>query len=276
MTVRVSINDANPLGGAELSDIIPIARTGDLTPTTITVGDVIDKAGETLAPITNPFFSGKIKNNATVDGDLFSGTTNTCEINDIHEDTVRAGATFYTSSLSNTQVSPTSDSDKVVYGSASMVFNRATDGANVTGTIGGQYANVSILGSGNITSVKGAYTHINLNGSGAINQCFGNQVLIGVTTGTVTTARVIDVRLSQVGGTITNGYGVYIGVVSATNAYSIFASDPGSPSYFAAKVSMAGNANITLSEYADNAAALLAGLSIGDMYRTGDALKIVH
>lgn len=29
-------------------------------------------------------------------------------------------------------------------------------------------------------------------------------------------------------------------------------------------------------EYADNAAALLAGLTVGQIYRTGDTLKIVH
>lgn len=29
-------------------------------------------------------------------------------------------------------------------------------------------------------------------------------------------------------------------------------------------------------EYADNDAALLAGLVVGDIYRTGDDLKIVH
>lgn len=29
-------------------------------------------------------------------------------------------------------------------------------------------------------------------------------------------------------------------------------------------------------EYANNAAALLAGLSVGELYRTGDLLKIVH
>jgi hypothetical protein len=28
--------------------------------------------------------------------------------------------------------------------------------------------------------------------------------------------------------------------------------------------------------YADNAAAVAAGLSVGELYRTGDALKIVH
>ena len=29
-------------------------------------------------------------------------------------------------------------------------------------------------------------------------------------------------------------------------------------------------------EYADNAAAILGGLTVGKIYRTGDALKIVH
>ena len=35
-------------------------------------------------------------------------------------------------------------------------------------------------------------------------------------------------------------------------------------------------ANITVSEYADNAAAVAAGLAVGDFYRTGDLLKVVH
>lgn len=34
--------------------------------------------------------------------------------------------------------------------------------------------------------------------------------------------------------------------------------------------------NETMIEYADNAAALAGGLSIGDYYRTGDYVKIVH
>lgn len=31
-----------------------------------------------------------------------------------------------------------------------------------------------------------------------------------------------------------------------------------------------------VSEYADNAAAITAGLNVGQVYRTGDVLKIVH
>jgi hypothetical protein len=33
---------------------------------------------------------------------------------------------------------------------------------------------------------------------------------------------------------------------------------------------------LILPEYADNAAALLGGLKIGDLYRTGDLVKVVH
>ena len=42
------------------------------------------------------------------------------------------------------------------------------------------------------------------------------------------------------------------------------------------KASQTFNIGCTVSEYADNAAALTAGLVAGDVYRTGDLLKIVH
>lgn len=38
---------------------------------------------------------------------------------------------------------------------------------------------------------------------------------------------------------------------------------------------LATNLN-TIPEYADNAAAVAAGLGVGRFYRTGDALKVVH
>jgi hypothetical protein len=42
-------------------------------------------------------------------------------------------------------------------------------------------------------------------------------------------------------------------------------------------MTVSGTFKITgVSEYANNAAALSAGLTIGDVYRTGDDLKIVH
>lgn len=40
---------------------------------------------------------------------------------------------------------------------------------------------------------------------------------------------------------------------------------------------VAGKLNLeSVSEYTDNAAAVSGGLSVGDVYRTGDILKIVH
>lgn len=72
-----------------------------------------------------------------------------------------------------------------------------------------------------------------------------------------------------------HGFGIKIGVFGVVNsAISIKAGSGNvgigteSPN---SKLSIVG-----LSEYADNAAALSAGLTEGDLYRTGDILKIVH
>jgi len=48
------------------------------------------------------------------------------------------------------------------------------------------------------------------------------------------------------------------------------------PSEFGGSVQVAGLINSAVAEYADNAAAVTAGLAIGTQYRTGDLLKIVH
>ena len=48
------------------------------------------------------------------------------------------------------------------------------------------------------------------------------------------------------------------------------------PSQFGGLIEAAGLKDSAVTEHADNAAAILAGLSIGTHYRTGDLLKIVH
>ena len=45
---------------------------------------------------------------------------------------------------------------------------------------------------------------------------------------------------------------------------------------FQANFSAAAIVIASVPVYADNAAAVAAGLSVGELYRTGDALKIVH
>lgn len=54
---------------------------------------------------------------------------------------------------------------------------------------------------------------------------------------------------------------------SANELFSILANDGTTPIF---------RIKPTISEYADNAAAITAGLTAGDIYRTGDVLKIVH
>jgi len=63
---------------------------------------------------------------------------------------------------------------------------------------------------------------------------------------------------------------VVSGTSRAINSISVL------PSVFAGSVGSAGMNNSAITEHADNAAAITAGLSVGTHYRTGDLLKIVH
>ena len=60
------------------------------------------------------------------------------------------------------------------------------------------------------------------------------------------------------------------GTARAINSLSVL------PSEFGGSIQAAGLINSAISEHADNAAAITAGLATGTHYRTGDLLKIVH
>ena len=60
------------------------------------------------------------------------------------------------------------------------------------------------------------------------------------------------------------------GTARAINSLSVL------PSEFGGSIKAANFIDTAITEHADNAAAILAGLSIGTHYRTGDLLKIVH
>lgn len=60
------------------------------------------------------------------------------------------------------------------------------------------------------------------------------------------------------------------GTARAINCKSVL------PSEFGGSIQAAGLINSAVTEHADNAAAVAAGLAIGTHYRTGDLLKIVH
>jgi hypothetical protein len=54
------------------------------------------------------------------------------------------------------------------------------------------------------------------------------------------------------------------------------ADEPTVGAYINTGVKITGKTNLTVLQFADNAAAITGGLVIGDVYRTGDLLKIVH
>ena len=83
--------------------------------------------------------------------------------------------------------------------------------------------------------------------------------------------------------TVQNVYGLYLestGNGGLNKNYSIYSN--GGTSYFKDKVGIGTDTPtsklqvVGLAEYADNAAALAGGLTIGAFYRTGDLLKVVH
>ncbi len=65
--------------------------------------------------------------------------------------------------------------------------------------------------------------------------------------------------------------------IYATGNVGIGTTSPSEKLEVVGDAKMTGKLNVgTTTDYADNAAALLAGLVVGDIYRTGDTLKIVH
>jgi hypothetical protein len=55
------------------------------------------------------------------------------------------------------------------------------------------------------------------------------------------------------------------------------ADEPTVGAYINTDAKITGKTNLSVSEFADNATAIATGgLAIGDVYRTGDLLKIVH
>ncbi len=72
---------------------------------------------------------------------------------------------------------------------------------------------------GTISNAVGSYSYVNNNGAGTVGE-----------------ARAAMVEVRNPSGTVTNGYGLYVGNIQATNKYSIFASDTTAPSYFGGRV----------------------------------------
>ncbi len=101
--------------------------------------------------------------------------------------------------------------------------NRLQTGVSQTGSINGVIGSTNDLlhySTANITNAKGS-THL----------------ISNIGAGTITNAVAAFCEIQNIsGGTITNAYGLNIGAVNGINKWSIYASDPSAPSYFAASV----------------------------------------
>ena len=66
------------------------------------------------------------------------------------------------------------------------------------------------------------------------------------------------------------------GVNNSFRINATVADEPTIGAYINTGVKITGKTNLTVLQFADNAAAITGGLVVGDVYRTGDLLKIVH
>lgn len=157
-----------------------------------------------------------------------------------------------------------------------------------SGNTGGMYgANISTRitgdGAGDHGYVIGANVENKLdNPNATVDYLQGMHLSVNLSDGEVTNnlmCLILDVDNS--GGTIPGDFeylriqndtltSVVGGTARAINSLSVH------PSEFGGSIQAAGLINSAVTEHADNAAAVAAGLAIGTHYRTGDILKIVH
>ena len=134
------------------------------------------------------------------------------------QNTTSAGSGTVNTVFSQTHFGPSVPSTATV--SAMTYFTdyngtAASPGAALKG-ISGSAINSWTGSVGNLIGIDGFVGAVN---GGSINQAYAGYFQVAPTTGTVI-----------------NAYGIYTGTVSGTNRWSFYASDPGAPSFFAARV----------------------------------------
>jgi len=130
------------------------------------------------------------------------------------------------------------------YGAYNEVLNYGPGVTATMGTAYGSWNQVENYTIGTIGTAYGAWNEVyNRGGDGTLTTGYGTYSTFYSNTGGTTTnayAGFFDMAGNPGGpaptGSVTNGYGVYIGNISGTNRWSLYAADSTSPSYFAGNV----------------------------------------
>ena len=254
------------------SGTLPTTTVSTLTDTwSVTGGEVtFTGGGSTVASNTIVFRNSSLENSLVIGDDtqlyLFGSTDHSAKINIKHDASGFATAWYNTTNIAGSLGASGDEGILKLYksGSEEVVFDMRGAVNNYNKLTGS--TKVMLFGTNSVSGLEGKVTIKYDNSS-----LYGLRVDDG-------TGEVFRVA-SNVSG---KGYlSLFNG---ATEAIKIQASTATGPTFFnAGNVSIGTTSDlgakfgvVGLAEYADNAAAIVGGLSVGAFYRTGDLLKVVH
>ena len=159
------------------------------------------------------------------------------------------------------------------------------NGSGTSDAVYGSFAEAKVIGTGtgshNYVVGNNVVSKVD-NPNANVNQLQGQHVAVKLDDGTVNQNLIVQLLdVDSTGGTITGDLS-YLRIQNDTIAASVggtarsIYSLSTLPSEFAGSIKAASLIDTGVTEHANNAAAITAGLATGTHYRTGDALKIVH
>ncbi|WP_415061162.1 hypothetical protein [Bdellovibrio sp.] len=193
---------------------------------------------------------GKLAVTDTITGD--SGSLSSLSINQTLNPSLGSSASYFGFSETIDTSGAASFSSASVFGVNSQIQHQTSSNlsairglatvalngnAGTVTTLYGVDASTRNTANGVVMSQRSVNAAISNSGSGSINTATGvNSAITNSSSGDITTAKAGSFSVSRLSGTVSNGYGVYVGDIQADTAYSLYVSDASAPSYFAGSV----------------------------------------